>query len=588
MIKKFKPLLSSIRQFKWTSLLCIITVTIEVILEVLCPYLMADLINEGIFKKQMDQILHLGLIIFIMYMFSLLTGFLAGHFAAISSVGFAGNLRSDMFKNVESFSFRNIDKFSAASIVTRMTTDVTNVQNAYQMLVRIAVRAPMMIVFALIMTFRINRDMVPLFITVMPITALILGILSFKAFPVFKKIFKQYDHLNNTVEENLKGIRVVKAYVREEDEIVKFTNLTATIARLFAKAQKILALVPPLMQATTFTMMLLISWKGAHLILNGSMNPGQIVSLIQYSFQILIQLINLSMIFVMLTMSQVSAGRINELLSETTTISRNPDGHKNLCDGSIVFDHVNFSYTDRPDALTLHNISLKIDSGEHVGIIGASGSGKSTLVNLIARLYDITSGHLTVGGKPISSYDLKSLREQVAVVLQKNILFTGTVASNIRWGDADASDEKIMESCQLAQAHDFITQFEEGYDHPIEQGGSNVSGGQRQRLCIARALIRDPKILILDDSTSAVDMTTEAKIRHAFNTKLPSTTKIMISQRINSIKDCDKIIVMDHGRIVDIGTHEELHRSCALYQEFEQTQNQGDDANEEKTRPEIA
>lgn len=573
-------LMDSIREYKKDSILAPVFVTCEVIMEVIIPYLMAELIDNGIDQGNMNFIVKMGIVLAISCVISLIFGALSGKYAASASAGFAKNLRKDMYYNVQNFSFSNIDKFSTSSIVTRLTTDVTNLQNAYQMIVRVAVRCPLMIVFSLIMAFGINHKLSLIFLAAIPILGVGLFTIMKNAHPIFERVFKIYDKLNNVVQENLRGIRVVKAFVREDYEEKKFKDVSEDIYRHFVKAEKLLAFNAPLMQFAAYGCMLLISWLGAHFIVAGSMSTGEITSLISYTMQILMNLMMLSMVFVIITMARASAERISELLAEKSDLA-NPDKPVTTIEnGDISFKNVCFSYTNDKNKLCLKNINVDIKAGETVGVIGGTGSSKSSLVQLIPRLYDTTEGEVLVGGRNVREYDIESLRNEVAMVLQKNVLFSGTIKENLRWGDEHASDEELIRVCKLAQADDFIQTFPNKYDTYIEQGGSNVSGGQKQRLCIARALLKKPKILILDDSTSAVDTKTDASIRRAFREEIPNTTKIIIAQRISSVEDADKIIVMDNGRINGIGTHEQLLKTNAIYQEVYNSQVKGGGSDE--------
>ena len=534
---------------------------------------MTNLIDFGIDDGNLEYIVKMGIVLVVFALISLIFGILSGRSAAIASAGFAKNLRKDMYYKVQNFSFSNIDKFSTASIVTRLTTDVTNVQNAYMMIIRVAVRAPIMLICALVLAFNVNSSMALIFLCIVPILAVGLFFIMSKAHPIFERVFKTYDKLNNVVQENLYGIRVVKSFVREDHENEKFGKISKSIFKDFSKAERLLAWNMPLMQFCVYTCMLLISWFGARLIvLSGNdpsvgMTTGQLMSLITYAMQILMSLMMLSMIFVMIIISRASMERIAEILDEESDITNGENPVKEVKDGSIIFDNVSFAYKKDADKMCLSDISVSIKSGETVGIIGGTGSGKTSLVNLIPRLYDVTKGKLTVGGLDVKDYDIEALRDSVAVVLQKNVLFSGTIKENLRWGNENATDEEIVNVCKLAQADSFVSTFPKGYDTYIEQGGTNVSGGQKQRLCIARALLKKPKILILDDSTSAVDTKTDALIRKAFAEEIPDTTKIIIAQRISSIENADKIIVMDDGGINAVGTHEELLKTNEIYRE---------------------
>lgn len=568
-----RKLLRSVREYKKHSILAPVFVIFEVIMEVVIPLLMANLIDFGIDDGNLEYIVKMGVVLVVFALISLIFGILSGRSAAIASAGFAKNLRKDMYYKVQNFSFSNIDKFSTASIVTRLTTDVTNVQNAYMMIIRVAVRAPIMLICALVLAFNVNSSMALIFLCIVPILAVGLFFIMSKAHPIFERVFKTYDKLNNVVQENLYGIRVVKSFVREDHENEKFGKISKSIFKDFSKAERLLAWNMPLMQFCVYTCMLLISWFGARLIvLSGNdpsvgMTTGQLMSLITYAMQILMSLMMLSMIFVMIIISRASMERITEILDEESDITNGENPVKEVKDGSIIFDNVSFAYKKDADEMCLSDISVSIKSGETVGIIGGTGSGKTSLVNLIPRLYDVTKGKLTVGGLDVKDYDIEALRDSVAVVLQKNVLFSGTIKENLRWGNENATDEEIVNICKLAQADSFVSTFPKGYDTYIEQGGTNVSGGQKQRLCIARALLKKPKILILDDSTSAVDTKTDALIRKAFAEEIPDTTKIIIAQRISSIENADKIIVMDDGGINAVGTHEELLKTNEIYRE---------------------
>jgi len=544
-------------------------------MEVLIPFLMADLIDLGITGGNMDYIVKMSIVLFLAALLSLGFGIMSGIFAAAASAGFAGNLRHDMYRNVQNFSFSNIDKFSTASLVTRLTTDVTNLQNAYQMIIRQAVRAPLMIILALSMSFRVNAKISLIFLGAIPVLGLGLFFIHSSVHPIFTRAFKRYDKLNSVVQENLHGIRVVKSYVREEVEKEKFEAISNDIYTDFTKAQKRVAFNAPLIQLCVNACMILIAWIGAKLIVGGTMSTGELMSIIAYTMQILMSLNLLSMVFVMIIISRVSAERIVQVLEEESDL-KNPE-HPVMAvkDGGIVFKNVSFSYRNDESGPCLCGVDLEISSGETIGIIGGTGSSKTSFVQLIPRLYDVTTGAVLIGGVDVRNYDIEALRSEVAVVLQKNLLFSGSIKDNLRWGNADADDEEIRRVSRLAQADDFVISFIDGYDTYIEQGGTNVSGGQKQRLCIARALLKKPKILILDDSTSAVDTKTDSLIRKALKEEIPNTTKLIIAQRISSIQDADRIIVMDGGLINAVGTHDELLSSNQIYKEVYNSQIQG-------------
>lgn len=574
-----KTLAKSIREYKIASVITPIFIVCEVILEVLIPYLMASLIDNGVDKGDMDYIWKMGLVLALVALISLLFSGLAGKYAAVASAGFAKNLRHDMFYKIQTYSFANIDKFSASSLVTRMTTDVTNVQNAYQMILRMAFRAPFMMIFAMVMSFRVNASLSWIFVIFIPIIALALFIIIRLAHPIFTRVFKRYDKLNSIVQENLHGIRVVKSFVREDHETEKFKGVSEDIYRDFTKAEKIVNYNMPVMQVCIYACILLISWFAARLIVYGDMTTGELASMMTYVMQILMSLMFISMVMVMITLSRASGERIAEVLNEVPDLADPENPVTEIKDGSIVFDHVSFSYAKSMDKLCLKNVDIKIRSGETVGIIGGTGSSKSTFVQLIPRLYDVTEGVISVGGRDVREYDIEALRNGVAMVLQKNVLFSGTIKENLRWGNENATDEEMQRACRLACADEFIRLMPDQYDTYIEQGGTNVSGGQRQRLCIARALLKKPKILILDDSTSAVDTKTDSLIRKAFLEEIPDTTKIIIAQRISSVQDADKIIVMDGGTVNAVGTHEELLKNNKIYQEVYYSQQKGGEEN---------
>ena len=582
-----KKLMSYIGEFKRDTILSPIFVTLEVFLEVLLPTLMALVIDNGVETGDMNYVMKMGLIMLVVAMLSLAAGTLSGVFAAKASMGFGRNLRRGMFDNIQDFAFRNIDHFSTAGLVTRMTTDVTNVQNAYQMLVRMFVRAPIMMISALIMCVKINARISLVFLAALVFLGLVLSFVIRRAFPLFNEMFRGYDSLNASVQENLTGIRVVKAYVREDHENDKFCKATDRLKNLSVHAEKLVIMNQPVMQLTVYTCILLISWIGAKMIVvNGTMTTGELMSLFTYTMQILMSLMMMSMVFVMVTMASSSAKRIAEVLDEKSTLHNPENPVYQVEDGSIEFDHVNFAYSEnetkeeREEKCVLADINFQIHSGETIGIIGGTGSSKSTLVQLIPRLYDVLDGSVRVGGRDVREYDIETLRNAVSMVLQKNVLFSGTILDNLRWGNKEATEEECRHACELAQASEFIDKMPDGYETFIEQGGSNVSGGQKQRLCIARALLKKPKILILDDSTSAVDTKTDALIRKAFREEIPATTKIIIAQRISSIEDADRILVLDQGRISGMGTHEELLETNEIYRDIYRLQQKGAGLNE--------
>ena len=576
-----KKLARYINGYKKDSILTPIFVMLEVIMEVLIPFLMADLIDKGIDGGNIPLIIKLGAALLIGAFISLFFGALAGKTAATASAGFAKNLRKGMFYNIQDFSFSNVDKFSNSSLITRLTTDVTNVQMSYQMIIRNAARSPLMLIFALTAAFGISSKLSLIFLTMIPVLGIGLYLIIKNAFPIFERVFKSYDNLNRIVQENLSGIRVVKSFIREEHEIDKFSKTSEEISKDFIKAEKLLAFNMPLMQFSVYSCMLLLSWFGARAVVASGNNPalglstGQLMSLITYTMQILMSLMMLSMVLVMITISKASARRIVEVLDEQTDIKNPSSPIYEVKNGDIEFENVNFKYSDSADKLCLENINIKIKSGETIGIIGGTGSSKTTLVQLIPRLYDVSSGAVKVAGIDVRNYDIKSLRKSVSMVLQKNVLFSGTIKENLKWGNPDATDEEIKEACSIAQADGFIENFPDKYETYIEQGGTNVSGGQKQRICIARALLSNPKVLILDDSTSAVDTKTDSHIRKELLSSMPNTTKIIIGQRISSISEADKILVMDDGKIVDYGTHEELIKSSSIYREVYESQSKG-------------
>ena len=563
-----KRLLKSVRAYKKDALLTPFFVVLEVVMEVVIPAVMALLIDRGIDAHNMGEIWKYGIILIACAALALVFGAAAGTFAARASTGFARNLRHDMYYAVQDYSFSNIDKFSTGSIVTRLTTDVTNVQNSFQMCTRIAVRCPVMLLFSLVMAFQINSELALIFLGVLPVLAIGLGLLMKFVGPVFERVFKTYDRMNTVVQENVRGIRVVKAYVREEHETEKFQGVSGLLYRQFSKAQKTMAGVAPLMQFCMYACMLLISWFGARLIVGGSMTTGELTSLFSYAMQILMSLMMVAMVFVMITMSKASAERIVEILEEQPDLHNPENPVTEVKSGDIDFENVNFSYKGDEHKLALRDVNLHIKAGQTIGILGGTGSAKSTLVQLIPRLYDVTSGSVKVGGVDVRAYDIETLRSEVAMVLQKNVLFSGTIKENLRWGNEHASDEELERVCKLAQADEFIQQMPKKYDTYIEQGGTNVSGGQKQRLCIARALLKKPKVLILDDSTSAVDTKTDALIRKAFAEEIPGTTKLIIAQRVSSVQEADQIIILDGGAVQAVGTHDELLASNAIYQEI--------------------
>jgi len=544
-------------------------------MEVLIPFLMANLIDFGINAGDINIVLKIGLALIISALLSLLFGTFAGKYAAQAAAGFAHNLRKDIYYKIQDFSFSNIDKFSTSSLVTRLTTDVTNLQEAFQMLIRLAIRAPIMILFSLTVAFTISSEITIIILCAIPFLALGLYLIMTRAYPIFDKVFRAYDKLNNVVQENVRGIRVVKTFTREKHEKEKFSQASSGIYKDYSSAEKLIALNMPMMQLVMYVCVLLLSWFGATLIVGGSLTTGQLTSLFTYTFQILFSLMALALVLVTVTISRASAKRIIEVLTETPDLQNPEKIITQVKDGSVSFKNVNFSYAKNPNKLCLSNVSIDVKPGETIGIIGGTGSSKSTFVQLIPRLYDVTGGAVTVGGIDVRAYDLKTLRNEVGMVLQKNVLFSGTIKENLRWGNKDASDQEMVKACKLAQADTFIRSFPKGYDTYIEQDGTNISGGQKQRLCIARALLKQPKVLILDDSTSAVDTKTDALIRQAFQEEIPNTTKFIIAQRVTSVKDADRIIVMDGGKINAVGTHEELLISNLIYQEVYGSQIKG-------------
>lgn len=581
-----KILSGSLREYKRGSILTILLSILEAAFEILIPLRMADLIDQGIDLGDMAAVWKFGIAILIFAALQLLTGVLSAHIAAKTSVGFSANLRQDMYDNVQTFAFSNIDKFSTASIVTRLTTDVTNIQNAYQMLLRMAVRGPVMLVFAMIVSFRINTTVALIFLAVIPIMALLLLLIICKVGPIFTRVFHTYDELNNVVQENVRGIRVVKSFNQEDHEIKKFKGISQSIYEGYAAGERLLAFNSPIMQFFMYACMILISWIGAKAIVASGnnaalgMTTGDLTALFSYATQILMALMMLSMVFAMIIISLASARRIAEVLEEKTDIDDPADPVMTVRDGSVCFEQVSFAYSTKSDKKVLNDINLSIASGQTVGIIGSTGSSKSSLVQLIPRLYDVSSGQLLLGGVDVRKYDLDVLRNAVAMVLQKNELFSGTIKENLRWGNESATDEEIEETCRLACADEFIQSFPDKYDTYIEQGGANVSGGQKQRLCIARALLKKPKVLILDDSTSAVDTKTDASIQKSFAEFIPNTTKIIIAQRVSSVQHADRIVVMGEGKIAAWGTHDELLKTCDIYREVYESQKKGDSDHE--------
>lgn len=577
-----KKLASYVKEYKKYAILTPIFVILEVVMEVIIPLLMAKIIDVGIQNNDIKYILEIGVLLIVSAIMSLIFGMLSGKFAAKASAGYSKNLRKAMFHKIQDYSFENIDKFSTSSLVTRMTTDVTNVQMAFQMIIRILVRGPIMMIFALLMVLSINAKISLIFFIAIPVLGAVLMFITLKAHPNFEKVFKKYDKLNRVVQENLGAIRVVKAYVREKHENKKFKEVNDEVYTNFKKAEKIVAFNAPAMQLTIYTCILLISWIGSKTIVAGGMQTGELSSIVTYAWQILTSLMMLSMVFVMVIMAQSSAERIIEVIDEEPTIKNKENAIKEVKDASIEFENVTFAYSDEEEEgkNALENINLKIKSGETIGIIGGTGSSKSSLVQLIPRLYDVTKGKVKVGGIDVRNYDIKALRDSVAMVLQKNVLFSGTIAENLRWGKKDADEEELQEICKLSQADSFIQEFPSKYDTLLDQGGTNVSGGQKQRICIARAILKQPKILILDDSTSAVDTKTDALIRRAFREKIPNTTKIIIAQRVSSIEDADQIVVLNEGRIDGIGTSKELLETNQIYKEVYESQMKGGDDDE--------
>ena len=580
-----QSLIAEIKEYKKPSVLASLYMVFEVMFEISIPFIMATLLDKGVQKGDMTTVLTYGLLMLVFAFLSLFCGMQSARYGAFASAGFAKNLRKAIFKKIQTFSFENIDSFSSGGLVTRMMTDVTNVQNSYQMVIRICVRAPLNLIFAIVASYLINPQMAMIFIGITLFLGLVLGVITKIVYPLFTKVFEAYDNLNNSIQENITNMRVVKSYVKEEEETVKFKKASRLIYNMFMKAIRIVILSSPAMMLSLYASFILISWIGAQLIVAGSFTTGELTSMFAYVMTILMSLMMFMMIFVMLSISMASVERINEVLGTESTIVSPENGLTEVADGSITFDHVDFAYTDEngDKAHVLSDINLSIRSGEVIGILGGTGSGKSSLVQLIPRLYDVESGSVKVSGQDVRNYDLDHLRKQVAMVLQTNVLFSGTIKENMRWGNKDATDEEIVEACKIAQADEFIQNFKDGYDTMIERGGANVSGGQRQRLCIARALLMNPKILILDDSTSAVDTKTDSLIRQGLASSLKDTTKIIIGQRISSIQDADRIVVMNDGKIDAIGTHQELLETNAIYREVYdmQTQGKGGQADEE-------
>lgn len=575
-MKVAKTLIKSLREFKKESILSPVLVSLEVTLECLIPLYMVTMLENIQKDNSLENILMYGGILLVMAAFSLVFGMLAGKYAATASAGFARNLRTDIYSRIQGFSFANIDKFSTSSLVTRMTTDVTNIQNAYMMIVRVAVRCPVMLIISLIMAFTINVKISAIFMALIPVLGVGLFIIFKKVEPIFNRVFNKYDAMNNSIQENVKGMRVVKSYVREDYEIEKFDKAAQDVRADFTLGEKIIALNTPLMQFSIWTAITLICIFGSSIIVRSGeteLSSAALSSLIAFAAQILSSLMMLSMVMVMISIATSSAERVAEVLEEESTLKNPENPEYDVADGTVEFRNVSFKYSEKAERDALHNVNLKIKSGQTVGILGGTGSSKTSLVNLIPRLYDVTEGQLLVGGKDVRDYDIESLRNQVSVVLQKNVLFSGTIKENLRWGNPDATDEEMEQACRRAQAHDFIMSFPDGYDTYIEQGGANVSGGQKQRLCIARALLKKPKILILDDSTSAVDTKTDALIRQAFREELPDVTKFIIAQRVSSVEDADLIVIMNNGEVAAQGTHEELLATNEIYQEVYYSQN---------------
>ena len=575
-----KKLLAYVGEYRKVSLLSPLFIAVEVMMEILIPFLMASIIDDGLNKGNMKHIYFIGLLTLLIAMLSLSTGFAAGRCAAKASSGFAKNIRKTVFYKIQNFSFTNIDKFSTAGLITRFTTDIANIQNSYQMILRLLVRAPLMLIFATMMTIYISPGLSTIFIGAIIILGIVMAVVIFLVHPIFLQAMKKYDKINSDLQENINAVRVVKAYVRENYEINKFKNSTDGLRNTLLKAEKIIIFVAPAMQFCMYSCIILLSWFGAKKIVAGNLTTGQLMSLFSYTANILMSLLMFAMVIVTITFSRASGERIVEVLDEEPSIKNIDNPVLEVKDGSISFENVNFSYSNNPEVLNLENINLHINQGETIGIIGGTGSAKSALVQLIPRLYDVLNGKVKVGNVNVKNYDIKTLRDNVAMVLQKNVLFSGTIKENLMWGNKNATEDEMIHACRLAQADEFIQRFPDKYDTYIEQGGSNVSGGQKQRLCIARALLKNPKILILDDSTSAVDTKTDKLIREAFKNEIPDITKIIIAQRISSVKDADKIIVLDDGKISGIGVHEELIISNSIYKEVHDSQEEGGKNNE--------
>ena len=575
-----KKLLAYVGEYKKVSLLSPLFIAVEVMMEILIPFLMASIIDDGLNKGNMRHIYFIGLLTLLIAMISLSTGFAAGRCAAKASSGFAKNIRKAVFYKIQNFSFTNIDKFSTAGLITRFTTDIANIQNSYQMILRLLVRGSLMLIFATMMTIYISPGLSTIFIGAIIILGIVMAVVIFLVHPIFLQAMKKYDKINSDLQENINAVRVVKAYVRENYEINKFKNSTDGLRNTLLKAEKIIIFVAPAMQFCMYSCIILLSWFGAKKIVAGNLTTGQLMSLFSYTANILMSLLMFAMVIVTITFSRASGERIIEVLDEEPSIKNIDNPVLEVIDGSISFENVNFSYSNNPEVLNLENINIHINQGETIGIIGGTGSAKSALVQLIPRLYDVLNGEVKVGGVNVKNYDIKTLRDNVAMVLQKNVLFSGTIKENLMWGNKNATEDEMIHACRLAQADEFIQRFPDKYDTYIEQGGSNVSGGQKQRLCIARALLKNPKILILDDSTSAVDTKTDKLIREAFKNEIPDITKIIIAQRISSVKDADKIIVLDDGKISGIGVHEELIISNSIYKEVHDSQEEGGKNNE--------